>query len=142
MEAAYDELPDEVKKRVEDLRTYNSYEKSLRTYNDYAQRDGRELLSEEVITQRLAEHPPVEHPLVRTHPVTGNRSIYMSINAATRIVGLDRAESDELLEFLYRLSSKPEHQVRLRWQANTVAIWDNRITRPPITSRRAGLWSA
>jgi taurine dioxygenase len=129
MEAAYDELPDEVKKRVENMRTYNSYEKSLRTYNEYARRDGREPLSEEVIAQRLAEHPPVEHPLVRTHPVTGNRSIYMSINATTHIVGLDRTESDDLLEFLYRLSSKPEHQVRLRWQANTVAIWDNRSTR-------------
>lgn len=129
MEAAYDELPDEVKSRVDGLRTYNSYEKSLRTYNEYALRDGRELLSEEVIARRLTEHPPVEHPLVRTHPVTGNRSVYMSINATTHIVGLERSESDELLDFLYRLSSKPEHQVRLRWQADTVAIWDNRSTR-------------
>jgi taurine dioxygenase len=129
MEAALDDLPDEVKLRVENLRTYNSYEKSLRTYNDYARRDGRELLSEEVIAQRLAEHPPVEHPLVRTHPVTGNRSIYMSINATIRIVGLEQAESDGLLDFLYRLSDKPEHQVRLRWTADTVAIWDNRSTR-------------
>lgn len=129
MEAAYDELPDEVKDRVDRLRTFNSYEKSLRTYNDYALRDGRELLSEEVIARRLTEHPPVEHPLVRTHPVTGNRSIYMSINATTHIVGLERAESDELLDFLYRLSNKPEHQVRLRWKADTVAIWDNRSTR-------------
>jgi taurine dioxygenase len=129
MEAAYDELPAEVKERVANLRTSNSHEKSLRSYNEYARRDGRELLSEETIAQRMAEHPPAEHPLVRTHPVTGNRSIYMSINAATHIVGLDSRESDELLEFLYRLSSKPEHQVRLRWRADTVAIWDNRSTR-------------
>ena len=129
MEAAYDELPEAVKKRVKNLRTYNSYEKSLRTYNEYARRDGRDLLSEDVIAQRLAEHPPVEHPLVRNHPITGNPSIYMSINATTHIVGLEGAESEELLEFLYRLSSKPEHQVRLRWKADTVAIWDNRSTR-------------
>ena len=129
MEAAYDELPDAVKRRVESLRTYNSYEKSLRSYNEYALRDGREPLSEEVIARRLTEHPPVEHPLVRTHPVTGNRSIYMSINATTHIVGLERSESDELLEFLYRLSDKPEHQVRLRWAPDTVAVWDNRSTR-------------
>jgi taurine dioxygenase len=129
MEAAYDELPQEVKDRVDSLRTYNSYEKSLRTYNDYARRDGRDLLSEEVIARRLTEHPPVEHPLVRTHPVTGNRSIYMSINATTHLVGLEQSESDELLDFLYRLSDKPEHQVRLRWTPDTVAIWDNRSTR-------------
>jgi taurine dioxygenase len=129
MEAAYDELPAEVKSRVAGLRTYNSYEKSLRSYNDYALRDGRDPLSEEVIARRTAEHPPIEHPLVRTHPVTGNRSIYMSINATTHIVGLERSESDELLEFLYRLSDKPEHQVRLRWKPDTVAIWDNRSTR-------------
>jgi taurine dioxygenase len=129
MEAAYDDLPAEVKRRVAGLRTYNSYEKSLRSYNEYALRDGRALLSENVIARRLEEHPPVEHPLVRTHPVTGNRSIYMSINATTHIVGLERSESDELLQFLYRLSDKPEHQARLRWRADSVAIWDNRSTR-------------
>jgi taurine dioxygenase len=129
MEAAYDDLPADLKSRVAGLRTHNSYEKSLRSYNDYALRDGRNLLSEEVIALRLAEHPPVEHPLVRTHPVTGNRSIYMSINATTHIVGLERSESDEMLDLLYRLSHKPEHQARLRWKADTVAIWDNRSTR-------------
>jgi taurine dioxygenase len=129
MEAAYDDLPAGVKRRVAGLRTYNSYEKSLRSYNEYALRDGRDLLSEDVIARRLEEHPPVEHPLVRTHPVTGNRSIYMSINATTHIMGLERSESDELLQFLYRLSDRPEHQARLRWQADTVAIWDNRSTR-------------
>ena len=129
MEAAYDDLPADVKRRVAGLRTYNSYEKSLRSYNEYALRDGRDLLSEDVIARRVEEHPPVEHPLVRTHPVTGNRSIYMSINATTHIMGLERSESDELLQFLYRLSDRPEHQARLRWKADTVAIWDNRSTR-------------
>jgi taurine dioxygenase len=129
MEAAYDDLPADVKRRVAGLRTYNSYEKSLRSYNEYALRDGRDLLSEDVIARRLEEHPPVEHPLVRTHPVTGNRSIYMSINATTHIMGLERSESDELLQVLYRLSDRPEHQARLRWKADTVAIWDNRSTR-------------
>jgi taurine dioxygenase len=129
MEAAYDDLPADVKHRVAGLRTYNSYEKSLRSYNEYALRDGRDPLSEDVIARRLEEHPPVEHPLVRTHPVTGNRSIYMSINATTHIMGLERSESDELLQFLYRLSDKPENQARLRWKADSVAIWDNRSTR-------------
>jgi taurine dioxygenase len=129
MEAAYDDLPADVKRRVAGLRTYNSYEKSLRSYNEYALRDGRDPLSEDVIARRLEEHPPVEHPLVRTHPVTGNRSIYMSINATTHIMGLERSESDELLQFLYRLSDKPENQARLRWKADSVAIWDNRSTR-------------
>ena len=129
MEAAYEGLPAEEKERFATLRTYNAYAKSLHSYNEYAARSGGELIPDSVIEQRMREHPPVEHPLVRTHPETGRKSIYMSINATDHIVRLDRAESDALLDELYRLSDKPEYQVRLRWAVNTVAMWDNRSTR-------------
>jgi taurine dioxygenase len=129
MDAAYDGLPAAMKERLARLRTFNSYRKTLEIYNSYAESEGREPIAESVIQQRVAEHPPVEHPLVRTHPVTGRKSVYMSINATVRIVGLDPEESDELIDFLYRLSDKPEHQVRWRWEPDTVALWDNRCTR-------------
>lgn len=129
MEAAYDSLDPRTKERLVGLRTFNSYAKSLRMFNEYAARTGAPQIADEVIEQRMREHPPVEHPLVRTHAETGNKSVYMSINATERIIGLDRVESDALLDFLYRLSDRPEHQVRLRWQVGTVAMWDNRSTR-------------
>jgi taurine dioxygenase len=129
MEAAYDDLPPETKQRFATLKTYNTYAKSLHMFNEYAARTGAEVIPDSVIEQRMREHPPVEHPLVRTHHETGRKSLYMSINATDHIVGMDKAESDTLLGELYRLSDKPEHQVRLRWQVNTVAMWDNRCTR-------------
>jgi alpha-ketoglutarate-dependent taurine dioxygenase len=92
-----------------------------------------------VIQQRVAEHPPVEHPLVRTHPVTRRKSIDLSIDATVRIVGLEPRESDELIDFLYRLSDKPEHQVRWRWAGHDRVMTTGAlaITPPQTTSRSA-----
>jgi taurine dioxygenase len=119
MEAAYDALPDSMKERLAGLTTHNSYAKLV----DFGP------VSRSVLEQRLREWPPVEHPIVRTHVETGRKSIYSSVNTATHIPGLPEKESEALLEYLYRLSDKPEHQVRIRWTENTVAIWDNRSTR-------------
>jgi taurine dioxygenase len=119
MEAAYEALPQTMKERLAGLRTHNSYAKLV----DFGP------VPQSVIDQRLKEWPPVDHPIVRTHPQTGRKSIYSSINTATHVPGLPAAESDALLDFLYRLSDKPEHQCRLKWTPDTVAIWDNRNTR-------------
>jgi taurine dioxygenase len=119
MEAAYEALPDAMKEKLANLTTYNSYAKLV----DFGP------VPQSVIEQRLREWPPVEHPIIRTHPETGRKSVYSSVNTATHIPGLPESESEALLEFLYRLSDKPEHQVRLKWTKNTVAMWDNRSTR-------------
>jgi len=119
MEAAYDGLPQNMKDRLATLSTHNSYAKLV----DYGP------VPKSVVADRLREWPPVEHPLVRTHAETGRKSIYCSINTATHVVGLAKDESDELLQYLYRLSDKPEYQCRLKWSPDTVAIWDNRNTR-------------
>lgn len=70
--------------------------------------------------------PRSEHPVVRTHPVTGRQALYVNRNFTTRIVGLRRNESDALLEMLYRHSETPEFQCRFVWQPNSIAFWDNR----------------
>jgi taurine dioxygenase len=74
------------------------------------------------------KHPPVTHPVVRTHPVTGRKGLFVNEGFTTRINELEPAESDALLRFLFAHSIRPEFSIRWRWQENDVAFWDNRIT--------------
>lgn len=70
--------------------------------------------------------PLQEHPVVRTHPETGERALYVNCSFTRSIKGLSKKESDWLLEHLYAQASVPEYQVRFRWRANSIAFWDNR----------------
>jgi alpha-ketoglutarate-dependent taurine dioxygenase len=70
--------------------------------------------------------PTAEHPVVRTHPVSGRKALYVNSGFTTRIVQLKRPESDALLQFLYRHVETPEFHCRFRWRVNSVAFWDNR----------------
>ena len=82
----------------------------------------------ERLAPAIAANPPVQHPLVRTHPETGSKSIYVNRLFTTRIKQLSALESEHLLNFLYQHVIADEHTVRLSWQPGTVAIWDNRST--------------
>ncbi len=68
----------------------------------------------------------MQHPVVRVIPETGRRVLFVNTIFTQRIVGLDEAESNQILTTLYRHMMRPEFQVRLRWQPNTIAMWDNR----------------
>lgn len=70
--------------------------------------------------------PLQEHPVVRTHPETGERALYVNTSFTRSIKGLSKKESDWLLDHLYSFASVPEYQVRFRWQKNSIAFWDNR----------------
>ena len=74
------------------------------------------------------DHPPVSHPVVRTHPVTGKKGLFVSEGFTTHINELTETESDALLRFLFAHATHPNFQVRWHWQAGDVAIWDNRAT--------------
>ncbi len=71
-------------------------------------------------------YPLVAHPIIRTHPETGEDIFWVNWSLKPRIVDLDRAESDALLARLYDEVKRPEYQVRFRWQKHSVAFWDNR----------------
>ena len=72
--------------------------------------------------------PNAEHPVVRTHPVTGKQALFVNRGFTLRIPQLKKHESDALLEMLYRHLETPEFQCRFKWQKNSVAFWDNRST--------------
>ena len=72
------------------------------------------------------DYPKAEHPIVRTHPVTGRKSLYVNSGFTKDIVGLKTAESHALLEFLYDHIRAPEFHCRFSWEANSIAFWDNR----------------
>jgi taurine dioxygenase len=68
------------------------------------------------------------HPVIRTHPDTGRRSLFVNRTFTSHIVELQRSESDALLEYLYTWSEQPRFQCRYSWSEGTIGIWDNRCT--------------
>jgi taurine dioxygenase len=72
------------------------------------------------------KYPPMEHPVVRTHPETGNRTLYVNGAFTSHIRDMDPAESEALLARLYRTAANPELQCRFRWAPGSIAFWDNR----------------
>jgi taurine dioxygenase len=117
MEAVYAALPAALKARIAGRRSVNSIAK-LAQFPGYGESAG----------PAESRFPPVEHPLVRTHPETGNKSLFVNQVSAIAVTGLDAAESDALLEELYALAANPEYQCRWRWRAGDVVMWDNRCT--------------
>lgn len=75
-----------------------------------------------------SDHPPISHPIIRKHPVTGMLSLYVSESFTRCIDGVPKAESDKILLELYRHYEKPEFQCRFRWCPHSIAFWDNRVT--------------
>lgn len=78
------------------------------------------------LSAMLEKAPPVEHPVVRTHPKTGRKALFVNANSTTRIVGLTERENALLLPFLCDHIRSPEFQCRFRWTPHAIAFWDNR----------------
>ncbi|KAF9458344.1 alpha-ketoglutarate-dependent sulfonate dioxygenase [Collybia nuda] len=79
----------------------------------------------------IVRREPVEniHPVVRRHPVTGEEALYVNRQFTRRIVGLKREESENILKFLFdHIDKSADLQARVKWQPNTVVLWDNRVT--------------
>ncbi|MCL4419598.1 TauD/TfdA family dioxygenase [Patescibacteria group bacterium] len=117
METAYDNLPEDVRTKIN----------SLYAVHDWAETFGTTITPEQFEAVR-ANYPPAIHPVVRTHPETGRKGIYVNIDFTNRIDGLPEKESTELLNYLYSQISTPEYQVRFHWTRNAVAVWDNIAT--------------
>lgn len=114
---AYDALSDGMKALACRLRTYNLYDKQ-------APRSRR--MSAKIPDQDKPTEPAV-HPLVRVHPETGRRGLYINeMQTTRRLDGMTVEESRPLIEYLVRHATRPEFTCRIRWDVGTLAIWDNR----------------
>jgi taurine dioxygenase len=113
--AAYDGLPGDVRERIDDM---------------VAVHDWRDTFGLAMPPQDMAalheQFPPVEHPVVRVHPETGRRTLFVNPFFTDHVVGLSPRESSDLLRRLYRQFTRPEFQCRFRWTPGAVAFWDNR----------------
>lgn len=104
--AIYRGLPDDLKAKIDDLYVIHDYQDALRKAG--------------------TKYPLVAHPIVRTHPETGEDLLWVNFSLKPRIVDLGRAESDALIARLYDEVKRPEYHARFRWKKNSVAFWDNR----------------
>ena len=82
----------------------------------------------ERLAQAVSDNPPVEHPVIRTHPETGSKLIYVNSLFTTHIKGLPTSESDAVLGFLFQHVASDEFTCRFSWRVNSIALWDNRST--------------
>jgi len=117
MYAAYEDLPPEIKARIDGLKVIHKYESSRRG-GRVAKRPAAE----------MAAMPEATHPLVRTHPETARKSLYLNPNRMEEIEGMGRAESDRLLDELIAHAIQPKYQYRHVWRQGDIVIWDNRCT--------------
>lgn len=120
-EAAYASLSEPVRRLADQLTAVHDGTREFGYY--LAQRGGNSWEGEDV-----ARLEPIEHPVVRVHPETGRRSLFVNPGFTSHISGVSDAESRHLLDLFYAHITKPEHIVRHRWSAGDVAMWDNRAT--------------
>ena len=118
---AYDALSEGMKALLGGLRAVNSSAKAdvTRTREDRMREDAR--------TDARGEYV-AEHPVVRTHPETGRKALYVNVAHTVRFAGMTEAESAPLLDFLFAHQVRPEFTCRFRWQVGSLAWWDNRCT--------------
>lgn len=122
MTAAYDALSDRMKHYLEGLVGINTFEISSQ------KRSALEMHGVDGLAALMKRFPPVEHPVIRTHPVSGRKLVYVTRSFTSEIKDLPEDESRWVLDFLFDHVKRPEFQVRFKWTPNAVAIWDNRST--------------
>ncbi len=120
MHLAWDTLDVHLRNQVAGLKAEHSY------LAQYAELQRRNPWRPNLTAEQIAKVKPVLQPVVRTHPETGRKALFVSEHFTTRIAGLPEDESRDLLTQLFAHSVKPEHVYRHRWQPHDLIFWDNR----------------
>ncbi|MEO6919892.1 MAG: TauD/TfdA family dioxygenase [Collimonas sp.] len=119
---AYETLPAEVKQLLEGRRAVHSYVYRYRRLQKLSP------WRADLTQKQIDEVPEVEHPVIRIHPESGRKALFVSEGFTSHIVGLPKDESDALLRFLHEHSVDPENVYRHQWRAHDMVFWDNRST--------------
>ncbi|SNS83573.1 taurine dioxygenase [Noviherbaspirillum humi] len=120
MHAAWEALPAHLRKAVEGRKAEHSY------LNKYAELQKRSPWRPNLTQAQIDQVKPVLHPVVRTHPETGRKALFVSEHFTTRIDGLPEAESRDILDQLFAHSVQPQFVYRHQWQPRDMVFWDNR----------------
>ncbi len=118
MYRAFEELPDDIKAKVDGLTAEHSGD-AIRRRNEADNTDG---------TKNIDVPPAEIHPVVRRHPDTGRRALFTNRFFTTKFTGMTEEESEPLLELIEELATRPDNIYRHRWQPGDVLLWDNRCT--------------
>ena len=119
LSAAYAALPDRLKRAVEGRQAIFSYAKRLAGYQGVDR-----VISEDA----KRKTPPILHPLVHTHPITGRTALYLDSTTAVGIDGMDETSGSALLEEIYQFATRPEFVYRHHWRVGDALLWDNGFT--------------
>ena len=119
MYAAYDGLPQDIKDEIDGKDARHDFEGFLEALR-------KKGVSEDELAAFEEQYPNPSHPVVRTHPETGRRGLYVNAAFTKEILGVTPARSEELLALLFRQAAFPEYQCRFRWEPHSIAFWDNR----------------
>jgi taurine dioxygenase len=122
MTAAYDALSDDVKRKIERLTATHDFEKF---WEMMRQRGGAKTSRAPMTEEQRRTKPPVSHPMVLVHPISRRNSLYANPGYTVSIDGMDKPESDQLLDFLFRHQLRPEFQYAHHWNEGDVLVWDN-----------------
>ncbi|MBV8620440.1 MAG: TauD/TfdA family dioxygenase, partial [Curvibacter sp.] len=117
---AWETLPAELRRTIEPLKAEHHY---LARYDELR---ARSPWRPELSAQQVAQVAPVAQPVVRTHPETGRKALFVSEHFTTRILGVPEDESRALLAELFAHSVQPQFQYRHHWQPHDLVFWDNR----------------
>jgi taurine dioxygenase len=111
------------------MRTFLAGQRAIHDYSHAYDTYFAKLKERPALTpEQRAKTPPVVHPIVRTHPVTGRKALYVNPGFTTGIAGMPDEESRPILDFLFRHSTRPEFLYRHKWRVHDLMFWDNRCT--------------
>ena len=115
--SVYDDLPQELKIKIKKLRAVHKWQ---------SRRNVSEVVK--LTKEQEKDTPPVEHPLIRTHPMSNKKSVYINPNRIDHILGFNEIDSDKLLDEIYEFSFQDKFQYRHNYEKGDLVIWDNRCT--------------
>ena len=125
MYGAYEALSPGMKEMLEGCRAMHSAKRSYGSAGRFAKDPNATRMTIHASAEGDKELP---HPIVRTHPETGRKALFVNAVYTVRLEGMTEAESAPILDYLYEHSTRPEFTCRIRWSENALAIWDNRCT--------------